>query len=143
MMNTPTFDSVRYSVFRDGRNGHMLIVRPRFDEAEQTDWVEVCGEVVWRKTDAGNTYVGMEMYYDDGKKVAGFSDTVKVLRLPAKRLGTEVDLGIAQLMRQNVESFNALGFNIDPYGDDLIYMDIHWPKYFGKAGYQVIRASRS
>lgn len=141
---TLTFDSLRDKLFRP--RGKVIsqgfIVRPRFDENGQVDYVDVCGEIIYQASQDGVTLVGLEMYYDDLRKAIGFNDAVKVGPLPEHYKGCEVDRGIGQIMYQNAKEFSRFGFPNLKKENDNVFLDISWRTHFKNAGYQIINTVR-
>ena len=126
--------------------GRAFIVRPRsrfiFDETEQIDWIEVCGEIIWKTDPAGHSFVGLEMYYDGSKSLAGFSDVAEILPLPKSMKGCEIDRGIGQIMYNRSDDFKRFGFPDLVKESEDVYLDISWKRHFLRAGYHIVQSIR-
>ena len=126
----------------DVRIGKDYIVRPRLDENTEVDWIEVCGEIIWKIRNKGYSHVGLEMYYDDSKKVEGFSDAVRVIELPKHMKGQELDKGIGQIMYQHSKDFMRFGFPDLVKENDDTFLDVSWKRHFKNAGYHIVGSIR-
>lgn len=121
--------------------GRMYIVRPHLGN-NGVEWIETCGEIIWKVRSDSFSYVGLEMYYDDSKKLAGFSDVVKILELPEYYKGTEVDRGIGQIMYQRSKDFLRFGFSALVDTLQEVDLEINWKHYFHEAGYHIVSTIR-